>query len=36
MKNVKENDIFILFEIIIDDNANVSFLMLTREFLLIF
>ena len=36
VKSVKKDDMFILFEIIINDNINVSFSMLTREFLLIF
>ena len=34
MKNIEENDMFILFEIVIDNNANVNFFILTREFLL--
>ena len=36
VKNVEEDDMFTLFEIVIDNNANVNFSMLTRELLLIF
>ena len=35
VKSVKENNIFVLFEIIINNNANVNFSILTRELLLI-
>ena len=34
VKSVEEDDMFILFEIVIDNNANVNFSILTREFLL--
>ena len=36
MKSVEKNDIFILFKIVIDNDVNVSFSILTRELLLIF
>ena len=36
IKSVEENDIFTLFETVIKNNVNISFLILTREFLLIF
>ena len=36
IKNIKKNDMFILFEIVIKNNINVSFSILMRELLLIF
>ena len=36
IKNVKKNDIFTLFEIVVNNNVNMNFSILTRELLLIF
>ena len=36
VKSIKKNYILILFKIIIDNNVNVNFSILTRELLLIF